>query len=275
MFEGIVSDLLIKYLGQYVKNLNRDNLNIGVFSGDVLLEQLEISEDALSSLDLPFGVKKGVIGSLKLKVPWTNLKSEPVVVHVENVFLLLEPEYSYTEYDEKKEQRREAQNKQKKLDNAELMKQFRERGDDKEGDSFTQRLVTKIVDNLQIEVVNVHVRFEDVTSNKDFPFAFGMCVESLKIQSTDAEWNPTYRTDSVIYKLAGMKNLSFYLDPIDQPSVMTTEQMMAYFVNTIATDGRKPPHHFLMNPVSAYLRLRINTSDAPSLEVPKITASIY
>lgn len=35
----------------------------------------------------------------------------------------------------------------------------------KKSSSFVQRLVTKIVDNLQVEINKVHIRFED--ANKD------------------------------------------------------------------------------------------------------------
>jgi hypothetical protein len=38
---------------------------------------------------------------------------------------------------------------------------------DDSGSSFAQRLVTKIVDNLQVEINKVHIRFEDFTTNKE------------------------------------------------------------------------------------------------------------
>ncbi len=33
MFAGIVADILTKVLGDYVKNLNKDQLKIGIFGG--------------------------------------------------------------------------------------------------------------------------------------------------------------------------------------------------------------------------------------------------
>lgn len=33
VFEGLVADVLSKVLGQYVKNLNKDQLKIGIFGG--------------------------------------------------------------------------------------------------------------------------------------------------------------------------------------------------------------------------------------------------
>lgn len=33
MFEGLVAELLVKILGDYIKDLNKDQLKIGVFDG--------------------------------------------------------------------------------------------------------------------------------------------------------------------------------------------------------------------------------------------------
>ena len=37
MFEGIVADLLNKYLGKYVQNLDTENLSIGILDGEYSL----------------------------------------------------------------------------------------------------------------------------------------------------------------------------------------------------------------------------------------------
>jgi hypothetical protein len=39
----------------------------------------------------------GVLGKLKLKIPWKNIKTQPAIVQVENVFLVLSPQYTYAE----------------------------------------------------------------------------------------------------------------------------------------------------------------------------------
>jgi len=223
MFEGIVSDLLVKYLGQYLKDFNKENLRIGIWSGDVVLENLEIREDALNQLNVPFGIKKGFLGKLRLKVPWKNLKSQPVIVVVENVYLIAQPDYSFSEYDEKKERERDLQIKKDRLAQAETMKNFNEMDEeDEKSNSFVQRLVTKIVDNLQIEVNKVHVRFEDFTTNKEFPFAFGVCLDSIRMKSTNENWKEMFvenRVDKLIYKLAQMSDLSIYFDNVSSNTI--------------------------------------------------------
>lgn len=39
--------------------------------------------------------------------------------------------------------------------------------DEKKNESFTSSLVTKVVDNLQITVRNIHIRYEDALSNPE------------------------------------------------------------------------------------------------------------
>eukprot|EP01114_Cavostelium_apophysatum_P004048 TRINITY_DN1418_c0_g1_i1.p1 TRINITY_DN1418_c0_g1~~TRINITY_DN1418_c0_g1_i1.p1 ORF type:complete len:3212 (-),score=1062.70 TRINITY_DN1418_c0_g1_i1:26-9661(-) len=283
MFEGLVSDQLIKYLGQYIKNLNKENLKIGIWGGDVILENLELKEEALNSLNLPFGVKKGFLGKLKLKVPWKNLKSQPVIVLIENVFLVAQPDYSYAEYDEKKEQEKAAAAKRNQLANAEAMKSFNasleEGADEKANKSFVESLATKIVDNLQVEINNIHIRFEDFTTSKEFPFAVGVCLGSLKLRSTDENWKEMFvneRVGDLIYKLARMEHLSVYMNPCSESlSKLDNAQLTAVFNNLIARDkANANNHHFILNPVTASLKLVVNTSKNHDMKIPKLTATL-
>jgi len=269
MFEGIVSDLLVKYLGQYLKDFNKENLRIGIWNGDVVLENLEIKEDALNQLNVPFGIKKGFLGKLRLKVPWKNLKSQPVIVVVENVYLVAQPDYGFSEYDEKKEREKELSMKKDRLAQAETMKSFNETDEeDEKSNSFVQRLVTKIVDNLQVEVNKVHVRFEDFTTNKEFPFAFGVCLDGVKLKSTNESWKEMFvenRVDKLIYKLAQMSDLSIYFDHITSNTIskMSTPDFMKAMASMISKKGEKNDHHFVLNPISASLKMIVNTSDVP------------
>lgn len=49
MFEGIVASLLNRYLGKYIEDLDLENLNVGIFSGNVLLSNLKLKTEALVS----------------------------------------------------------------------------------------------------------------------------------------------------------------------------------------------------------------------------------
>jgi hypothetical protein len=59
MLEGLAATILSRYLGSYIDGLQRENLSIGIGSGDVVLENLQLKRDALDDLDLPVIVKSG------------------------------------------------------------------------------------------------------------------------------------------------------------------------------------------------------------------------
>ncbi len=118
MFESLVSEILTKYLGKFVKGLDKENLKIAVWGGDVVLENLEIRASALAHLNLPFAVKSGTpppnkertalffsigltqqmmecagfLGELRLKIPWSNIRSgllnDPIVIILRRIYLI-------------------------------------------------------------------------------------------------------------------------------------------------------------------------------------------
>lgn len=47
MFEGAVAGILNRLLGKYVQDLDTENLNVGIFSGNVNLTDLKLKPEAL------------------------------------------------------------------------------------------------------------------------------------------------------------------------------------------------------------------------------------
>ena len=84
MLEGLVAWVLNTYLGEYVENLNTDQLSIGIFQGEIYhfivsfektslnemfignaeLESLPLKKTALKSIGLPLEVKTGALLTL-------------------------------------------------------------------------------------------------------------------------------------------------------------------------------------------------------------------
>lgn len=149
---------------------------------------------------MPIDVKEGFLGDLTLSIPWSNLKGKPVRVLVENVYLLAAPKEASAEVDEDEERERAEAAKQEKLANAELLGNTSQVGvsaeDAQKNESFTSSLVAKIVDNLQITVRNIHVRYEDKLSNPEHPFSAGLTLAEFSAVSTDSEWRPTFIQNS-------------------------------------------------------------------------------
>ncbi|PFH58131.1 hypothetical protein XA68_14121 [Ophiocordyceps unilateralis] len=286
MLEGLAAGLLNRFLGMYVQNFDPTQLKVGIWSGDVKLRNLELRREALDQLKLPINVVEGHLGELTLVIPWSNLRGAPVKVFVEDVFLLASPKEE-AEYDQQEEEQRSQRLKMEKLDSAELLKERNREGmspeEQQKNQSFTQSLVTKIVDNLQITVKNIHVRYEDSISAPGHPFALGLTLEEFSAVSTDGEWKPTFIQNStaVTNKLATLGALAVYWNTdtelmgsgreaaLPPEEAMPHRDMVAKFrtlINTTATSD----HQFILKPVSGQAKIELNKSGdvvAPKFKV--------
>ncbi|KAL8954928.1 MAG: hypothetical protein Q9183_006866, partial [Haloplaca sp. 2 TL-2023] len=215
MLEGLVANLLNRFLYMYVKNFNAQQLNVGIWNGDVKLRNLELRREALDQLHLPVNVVEGYLGSLTMSIPWTNLRGKPVQVNIEDVFLLAAPKED-AEYNEEEEVKREHSVKMEKLENAELLKQRNSEGlsqeEQQKNQSFTESLTTAVVDNLQVSIKNIHIRYEDTISAPGHPFAVGLTLKEFSAVSTDADWRPSFVQSSsgTTHKLAVLGELAVY-----------------------------------------------------------------
>jgi vacuolar protein sorting-associated protein 13A/C len=182
MFEGLVAKLLNKYLGKFCKNVDSEQLKISVFSGlcrglvltafiffdilgEVTLKDVEVKASGLDFLRLPLSVLCGSVGRIHLKAKWTALGSEPVRITLENVFVIAGPKEDFSG-DEKEELAYAIDDKKSKLeaDEADFLEREKNRAEGKKDDedSFTARLTEKIIDNIQIIIKNIHIRYQDM-----------------------------------------------------------------------------------------------------------------
>lgn len=61
------------------------------------------------------------------------------------------------------------------------------------GSTFTERLVKRIIDNIQISVTNIYFRFENTLNHnvtkKDEVFAIGLRLKEFSVFTTDVDFN--------------------------------------------------------------------------------------
>jgi hypothetical protein len=67
VFEGVLTQVLNRFLGAYVENLDTNQLRVGIWGGDVELKDLVLKQSALDDLDLPLQTIYGRVGKLVLK----------------------------------------------------------------------------------------------------------------------------------------------------------------------------------------------------------------
>jgi vacuolar protein sorting-associated protein 13A/C len=198
----------LKYFGEYLKGIDKSNLKVAVWKGEIHVRTVDINPEVLRKLNLPLRMAFGKIDSLLLRVPWNNLSSKPVELCIENISLVLALEdvhqwFSHKTYLEFvqgfiadiKEQM------VKKLDE-EFEKQEKKSG-----------FFEQIFDNLIIDIKNINLRVESTLSQK---YCFGAVLEDFNIQSVDKDGNKVFfkrvTLMDEVTKLISFRNLIFYHD---------------------------------------------------------------
>lgn len=239
MFESLLADALNKALGQYCEQVDAEKLRVSALRGDVLLRNVQLKRDALRALNAPVTLDAGVIGSLRLKVPWTKLGQEPVVVEIDRVFVLA----TRVEIDDATEARGgdatsasnsdgvdkntgDARARSERLAQSEFdwlkasmgkLKRDVENAAVEGGKSksWMWSLFGTVIGNLQVTVTNVHFRYEDEITTPGNRFACGMTIETLSAITVDDDGNPTFTSSDMlsrIHKHVKLANFAMYLD---------------------------------------------------------------
>ncbi|RCN41930.1 hypothetical protein ANCCAN_12090 [Ancylostoma caninum] len=281
VFESLVADLLNRFLGDFVDNLDASQLNIGIWGGDVKLENLEVKETALDDLDLPVKLKYGYLSSLVLKIPWKNLYTEPVIATIDGLYLIVVPNKGVV-YNEEKAKKNAAEIKQKTLARLEEARKNRRKPPDPVQDSFAEKMVTQVIKNLQVSVGNIHIRFEDKYTNRHRPFVAGVTLEKLDFQTTNEDWIPTIHRDivKIFHKLVLLDNLSVYWNSDSElfSDIHDKAEIRKKLKATIHT-GKSPPagYKYILEPISMQAKLKLNQkpeTDGTNWKTPKIDLSV-
>ncbi|XP_033127425.1 vacuolar protein sorting-associated protein 13A-like [Anneissia japonica] len=272
VFESLVVDLLNRFLGPYVENLNKNSLKLGIWSGDAVLENLRIKDGALDELELPFQVKAGSLEKLTLKIPWKNLYTSQVVAKIDGLYLLVVPKQG--SYDAEKSKKNQHEAKQKALEKVEQAKeQEKTQESDNKSDTFAEKLATQIIKNLQVEIQNIHIRYEDNVTNSQAPFSAGVSLHNLSFETTNADWQPCILEQAVkmVYKLVKLDCLALYLNSNTRLfSSMSKEQCLMSLKSTIASPGHMDPDfQYVVEPISSEAQLKINPKPGNDLSTPK------
>ncbi|KAK4875461.1 hypothetical protein RN001_011883 [Aquatica leii] len=294
MLEGLVAWVLNNYLGKYVENLNTDQLSIALltenldcFLGEVELENLPLRKDALRHLGLPIIIKSGSIGKIKLQIPVRQIRSAPWVINIEQMYVVASP-LAVHEWDPLVEETAAQELKLSALDAIEARWRFEIEAKDSSTYyastysswlSFGTGLITDIIENLQLRIKDVHLRYEDNFSIPKEVITFGLTMDYLSVQSCDSSWVPGFlhwSTSTESYKILEMHKLAIYCLTVDSSQVFSklspTEIMDAMSLNQHSGFV----NHYILPPVSAEAHLKKNRSERPlrSSDTPRFVCNL-
>ncbi|XP_049870372.1 intermembrane lipid transfer protein Vps13 isoform X3 [Pectinophora gossypiella] len=273
VFESIVVDVLNRFLGDYVENLNRSQLKLGIWGGDVVLQNLVLKQNALEELNIPMQTVYGHLGKLTLKIPWKNLYGASVEATIDRLFLIVNPN-AEVKYDPVKEEKNELAAKQAELARVEeAKKKEAEKDENKLDETFVEKLVTQIIKNVQLTITDIHIRYEDSITNVKAPFSFGITLHNLSVHTTDENWKQTVIQEAVtkIFKILSLEGLAIYWNPTTELySRSEPEKIKERLKAEIATKNSQPDFYkYALGPINATAKLKLNTK--PELDIPKFT----
>lgn len=314
MLEGLVAWVLNNYLGKYVENLNTDQLSIAILTGsfcfvfiyiysniickkigEVELENLPLRRDALRHLGIPVEIRAGHIGKIKLQIPIRSLRSSPWVIVIERLYLVAGP-LALDEWDQAAEELADQDRKLAALDAIEACWRLEADGTVTPGSatggtyyassysswlSYGTGVITDIVENMQLHVKDVHIRYEDATSLPGGgACACGLTIESLSAQSCDSTWQPQFTShrdgSNLSFKTIELCDLAVYWDTVDPRTDHGLTSKLPPLELATALINSAAEHRFLVAPVSACARLQRNRNELPlrSAATPRIVCDL-
>ncbi|VDO09314.1 unnamed protein product [Rodentolepis nana] len=212
VFETLVADLLNRYLGSYLETLSASQLSLGLLSGNVSLENVDVRATAFDDFQIPIRVIQGHIRKLKLKIPYKNLYTEPVVAELEGLYILAVPRAAAV-YDENKERQYRREAKRRTLQSIDELRQVKQLQEKESSDTFLEKLASQIIKNVQVIIENIHIRYEDQTTIRGMRFSAGITLNRLAFQTCDSFGQPVILANDSskeFFKLAELDSLAIY-----------------------------------------------------------------
>uniref|UniRef100_A0A8B9CAV5 Vacuolar protein sorting 13 homolog C n=1 Tax=Anser brachyrhynchus TaxID=132585 RepID=A0A8B9CAV5_9AVES len=275
VLESVVADLLNRFLGDYVENLDKSQLKLGIWGGNVALDNLQIKENAL-------------VNKLTLKIPWKNLYGEAVVATLEGLYLLIVPGASI-KYDAEKEEKYLQDNKQKELARIEeALQKAAEKGTEliipplesedllcygkerkkykkhfkrpfkghdhskdkpkeEKKDTFLEKLATQVIKNVQVKITGIHVKYEDDVSIWHVVLSILNSTKLLCLDSLSAYWNVHSKmyyhgSREQILVIPVSASARLYINPYAEVELKTPKLDCNVEVQRIAIELTKPQY---------------------------------
>ncbi|TFK77101.1 vacuolar protein sorting-associated protein 13 [Pluteus cervinus] len=259
----VLNIIFNRILAPYIENLDLNQVNYGIGQGRITLRNLRLKKGALDKFQLPIDVREGFLGTFTLSLHWMNLGNQPVEVIIEDVYILAVPS-ARSNVDPEEEASRMHAAKMEGLENAELLHvrdQMPVEDNSPKAQGLWESLIAKIVNNVQITVKNIHIRYEDSISVPGHPFAAGITLLSFSAVSVNEQWQPAFieSTSGAVHKLARLQSLAIYFDT-DSTSMtgLPREAVYKNFVSMISREDSPTTHQFILKPVSGDGRVTIN-----------------
>lgn len=127
-------------------------------------------------------------------------------------------------------------------------------------------MVTNIIENLELKIRNVHIRYEDAISIPHHQFSCGITIDSLSARSCDENWQSGFTSawnqNTASFKLVELESMCLYWDLLNDTEVFG-DISSNELAEAIRNWKSSMQHRYVISPVSAQAHLKRDRSETP------------
>lgn len=180
MLAGLVEKIILSQLSGIIQDLDKKQLTVDVWKGKIVLENVCLNPRVLVQLNLPLIFKHSKIEKINIDIPWTALTTESVRVTIEGVYAILRPfpkeEWKFTTDNFVEKTKSTLKKYQIQWEIEKERKKMSEESQ-KQKTGYFDNLKEKILKNLIVNILGVHLRYEDKYKGCDY--SMGISINSI------------------------------------------------------------------------------------------------
>ena len=236
---SIINWVIDKYLNNILE-INKDLTKTSLLTGEIQMANLKIKPEIFTLLNLPFfELVHGYVGKLRIKVKLPRIHLHPIKVEIENVFF------------HAKQKKLSNINKEGEIkfmegfknDSLQMLEEFKNELYNFK-DELNANMLSKIINNIEINIKNISVRFDDEISYTLTPFCFGVIIKNMKFKTVDKEFKEVEGRYSIPFeeinnKIIKIEHFSVFLDTFEnEGKLVEYNQKIVDSPNTEITDEK-------------------------------------
>ena len=192
--ESYLSPILLSYLSKYIEDIEAKNLNLSVWGGDAVLNNLKFKLDVLDNElgSIPFSFVSCQAQELTIHVPWNKLTSESVVVTLNTVECVLKLNCEKTVVKTVKKEQKVSETAQQR--------------------SYIETLIRKIKRNVIFNINNLIIKYvED-------DIVYSININTLTYKPCNKSWSSSFidlsENEPFLHYLCKIEDLTICLDKL-------------------------------------------------------------
>ena len=243
-------------IGKYLSNIleiNKDLTKSSLISGEIQMANLKIKPEIFTLLNLPFfELVNGYVGKLKIKLQMPRFHLYPIRIEVDKVFF-------HAKQKELSSIKKESEIKFMegfKSYQLQSLEEFRNEMTRIEDES-NPNMLSRIINNIEININDICIRFDDEISYSLTPFCFGILLKNIKMKSVDKDFKDLEEKKTVPFeeinnKMIEIDKFSIYLDTFENEGKLL--EYSKKIIDTTNTEIKEEKFKTFLGPLLDYYR---------------------